>query len=196
MFLIERESKNEIIINKSRFINFLFVINELDDVQKYLDFVKSEYKDATHYCYAFIFENTKRFSDDNEPSGTAGSPMLNVLESKNLNHILTITVRYFGGIKLGSGGLTRAYTKSVTENLKNTRILEYTDGFNFDISVGFELKNKIERIFNNSINSINYDALINYNISIESKKFDEIKDLLKDIEIKNLKQIMVKKTED
>ncbi len=196
MFLIERESKNEIIISKSRFINFLFVINELDDVQKYLDFVKSEYKDATHYCYAFIFENTKRFSDDNEPSGTAGSPMLNVLESKNLNHILTITVRYFGGIKLGSGGLTRAYTKSVTENLKNTRILEYTDGFNFDISVGFELKNKIERIFNNSINSINYDALINYNISIESKKFDEIKDLLKDIEIKNLKQIMVKKTED
>lgn len=193
MFLIEKESKNEITINKSKFINYLFVINNLNDVQKYLDFVKKEYKDANHYCYAYIFDNIKRFNDDSEPTGTAGIPLLKVLENKNLNHILTITIRYFGGIKLGTGGLTRAYTKSITENLKIVNIFEYVNGFNFDINVSFDLKNTIEKKFSN-INNISYNSSINYNISINESNFNETKEFLqsKNIEMKNLKKCLIK----
>lgn len=195
MLMIDQNKKNEIIINKSRFINYLFIINEIDDVEKYLNEVKNEYKDATHYCYAYIFENVKRFNDDGEPSGTAGVPILNVLESHDLNHVLAITVRYFGGVKLGAGGLVRAYTKSVTENLKDLKIEEYVDGFNFDISFPYELKEIFDPKLKEYIKGISYSDCINYNICVKNENFDEIKSLCDkyNIEIKNLKSLKIKK---
>ena len=195
MLMIEKNKKCEIIVQKSRFINFLFIIDNLDDVNVYLDEIKKEYKDATHYCYAYIFDNIKRFSDDNEPSGTAGVPMLNVLENKNLNHILTITVRYFGGIKLGAGGLVRAYTKSVTENLKDLEICEYVDGFNFDVKIPYELKDIFETKLKEHVQNKYYDIFINYELCAKVEKFDELKQLLDkyNIKIENLRKTKIKK---
>ena len=194
MLMIEKNAKNEILINKSKFINYLFILNSTDDVLKYLNEVKSEYKDATHYCYAYIFGNIKHFSDDNEPSGTAGVPMLNVLESNNLNNILAITVRYFGGIKLGAGGLVRAYTKSVTENLKNINMCEYIDGYSFKITFSYELKDVLENKLSEYVQNKYYDNYINYNLCVKADKFIELKELLKKygIEIKELKKIKIK----
>lgn len=194
MLMIEKNKKNEIVINKSRFINFLFIIEDLNDVEKYLNEVKQEYKDATHYCYAFILDNTKRFNDDNEPGGTAGMPILNVLESNNLNHVLAVTVRYFGGIKLGAGGLVRAYTKSVTENLKDLNVFEYVDGYIFDISIQYELKDIMEPKLKEYITSKNYSDTINYNLSVKENDFDNLKELFikHNIEIKNLKNTKIK----
>ena len=195
MLMIEKNKKCEIIVQKSRFINFLFIIDNLDDVNVYLDEIKKEYKDATHYCYAYIFDNIKRFSDDNEPSGTAGVPMLNVLENKNLNHILTITVRYFGGIKLGAGGLVRAYTKSVTENLKDLEICEYVDGFKFDVKIPYELKDIFETKLKEHVQNKYYDIFINYELCAKVEKFDELKQLLDkyNIKIENLRKTKIKK---
>lgn len=194
--MIEKNKKNEIVINKSRFINYLFVISKIEDVDSYISQVKEEYKDATHYCYAYIFDNIKRFSDDSEPSGTAGVPMLNVLETNNLNHILAITVRYFGGIKLGAGGLVRAYTKSVTENLKDLNICEYVDGFNFDISVPYDLKDLFEVKLKEYTNSKVYGEFINYNLNVKKEEFDKLNDLFiqHNINIKNLIEIKIKDT--
>lgn len=194
MLMIEKNKKNEIVINKSRFINFLFIIEDLNDVEKYLNEVKQEYKDATHYCYAFILDNTKRFNDDNEPGGTAGMPILNVLESNNLNHVLAVTVRYFGGIKLGAGGLVRAYTKSVTENLKDLKIAEYVDGYIFDISIPYELKDIMEPKLKEYTITKNYSDTINYNLSVKENDFDNLKELFikHNIEIKNLKNTKIK----
>lgn len=196
MLMIEKNKKNEIVINKSRFINYLFVISKIEDVDSYISQVKEEYKDATHYCYAYIFDNIKRFSDDSEPSGTAGVPMLNVLETNNLNHILAITVRYFGGIKLGAGGLVRAYTKSVTENLKDLNICEYVDGFNFDISVPYNLKDLFEVKLKEYTNSKVYGEFINYNLNVKKEEFDKLNDLFiqHNINIKNLIEIKIKDT--
>ena len=112
MFTIENNVSNEIIINKSRFICYLFKVDNLYDVKKYIEEIKLEYKDATHYCYSYIIGNVKKAFDDKEPSHTAGLPMLNVLENKKLDNILAIVVRYFGGTKLGAGGLVRAYTEA------------------------------------------------------------------------------------
>lgn len=124
MYTIKENIKNEIIINKSRFITRVYKVSDKKEVDDILNNIKKEYKDATHYCYAYIIENTKRFNDDGEPSHTAGMPILNVLENKGLNNILAIVIRYFGGIKLGAGGLVRAYTSSVAEALKKTTIIQ------------------------------------------------------------------------
>ena len=109
MNTIENDVKDEYIINKSKFITHVLKVKDIIDCKEKIINIKNEYKDATHNCFAYVIDNTKRFSDDGEPSGTAGMPILNVIESNNLNHVLIIVTRYFGGIKLGAGGLFRAY---------------------------------------------------------------------------------------
>ena len=106
---------NEIIINKSRFIAYNYELDSLEDVKTILESLKKEHKKANHFCYAYIYKkevNSEKCSDDKEPGGTAGYPIMNVIKKKNLTNILVVVVRYFGGIKLGAGGLTRAYTKA------------------------------------------------------------------------------------
>ena len=114
---------NEIIIKNSRFICVFMKINSID-ISNILDKIKEEYPKATHYCYAYVYNDIQRFSDDGEPGGTAGMPILNVLENNNLNYVLCIVIRYFGGIKLGAGGLVRAYTKAVTNALDKTKLTD------------------------------------------------------------------------
>ena len=110
-----KNNTNTIIIKNSRFICLLYQVNNIEEINKYLDEAKKTYKDATHYCYAYIIDNISKCSDDGEPSNTAGLPMLQVLKHNNLNNVLCIVIRYFGKILLGAGGLVRAYSKSVTE---------------------------------------------------------------------------------
>ena len=123
MYTIKENVKNEIMVNKSRFITCLYKVNNVNKIHMLLDNIKKEYKDATHYCYAYIVGNNKKASDDKEPAHTAGMPMLNVLESKKLNNVLAVVIRYFGGVKLGTGGLVRAYSSSVSEAIDKTEII-------------------------------------------------------------------------
>ena len=118
MKTISSNIENEIVINKSRFICKIYKVYNEEEVLDKLKDIKKEYKDATHYCYSYIIDNTKRFNDDGEPGGTAGMPILNVLENSNLNYILAVVIRYFGGIKLGAGGLLRAYSSAANEATK------------------------------------------------------------------------------
>ena len=156
MNTIKENVENEIVITKSRFICLLYKINNINDVNDILTNLKREYKDATHHCYAYIFGNEKRFSDDNEPNHTAGIPILNVLENKELDNVLAVVIRYFGGIKLGTGGLVRAYTNAVTEALNKTEI----------VALKKECKMKIEFSYED-IESINY-YLNDYDITYKS----------------------------
>lgn len=106
---------NEIVINKSRFIAYKFDLTTLDEVKEILAYLCREHKKATHICYAYVFNVgvvSEKACDDGEPNGTAGYPILNVIKKKNLQNTFVAVVRYFGGIKLGAGGLTRAYTKA------------------------------------------------------------------------------------
>ena len=114
MYTIKENIENTIIINKSKFITYIIKINNEEEALNNLKLLKEKYKDATHHCYSYITGNTKRFNDDGEPGGTAGMPILNVLENNDLTNILCVVIRYFGCIKLGAGGLVRDYTKSVT----------------------------------------------------------------------------------
>lgn len=119
MNLTLNNQENTIIIKKSKFICILSNVSNIKEAEEILDQVKLEHKKATHFPYAYIIDNNIKKSDDKEPLNTAGLPILNVLQKKELNNILCIVVRYFGGIKLGHGGLIRAYYKAVSETLKN-----------------------------------------------------------------------------
>lgn len=117
-----------LIEKKSKFVGLLFEITSKEQVVEILENIKQQHKKATHICYAYKITNGQeivKFSDDGEPNGTAGRPILNVIEKKNLTNILVVVVRYFGGIKLGAGGLCRAYTKCTSmlfgENDGNNR---------------------------------------------------------------------------
>ncbi|MGM9850084.1 MAG: IMPACT family protein [Bacilli bacterium] len=163
MLSISSNISNEIVINKSRFITFLYRVDSLNDISKYIDDLSLRYKDSTHICYAYILDNIKRFSDDGEPGGTAGMPILNVLENKNLNHILCCVVRYFGGIKLGAGGLVRAYSNSSSKILDLANIIELTPGKLCSISFKYDDTKIIDKLLSDC-NIINkeYNDYVTY----------------------------------
>lgn len=111
-FRAVREGQTETVIERSRFIAFTQTVSSEAEAEAFLAGLRSRYRDATHVCYGYVADETgsvQRFSDDGEPSGTAGMPILEVVKSNGLKRSLVAVVRYFGGIKLGAGGLTRAY---------------------------------------------------------------------------------------
>ena len=119
MKIIKSNKENIIIVNKSKFIGIVKKINNKEEIQDILKQFSNKYPDATHICYAYILPNIEKYSDDGEPLGTAGIPILDLLKKNDLNYIIAIVIRYFGGIKLGSNGLIRAYTSTIKELLTN-----------------------------------------------------------------------------
>ena len=124
MRIIEKNVENEIIIKKSKFITKLIYIEDIDEINNIISTLKKEHKKCTHICYAYRINGKEKAVDDGEPSGTAGRPILNVLQKKDVSNVLAIVIRYFGGIKLGAGGLVRAYTGSISEAFKLINIIE------------------------------------------------------------------------
>ena len=118
--------ESEIVIDKSRFITTLYPVDNVDTINDLLTKIRKKYYDATHNCYAYIIDNgnIQKCSDDGEPSKTAGYPMLDVLKKNDMTNVLAVTTRYFGGIKLGAGGLVRAYSSSVSTALKDVTFFE------------------------------------------------------------------------
>lgn len=176
-------------IKNSKFITLLFKINDNFNLEEILNNVKVKYPKATHYCYAYRLIGKEKSSDDGEPGGTAGIPMLNVLIKEDIVNVLAVTVRYFGGIKLGAGGLVRAYTKSLTTSLEETNYIDLIDGYIIEITEDYSnskqldyiLKNIniIDKQFNNNITYIielpknNINILNNYNYKIIEEKLIE-----------------------
>ncbi len=149
MKIIINNKENKIIINKSKFFGFVKRVYTKEDIDSYLEIIKNTYKDATHICYAYILDSEKKYFDDKEPTGTAGLPILDILEKNNLNHILAVVVRYFGGTKLGSNGLLRAYSGTIkeliTDNTKEEEI-----GYLIKIIEDYSNSEKIDYIIKDS----------------------------------------------
>lgn len=171
LFSIKKNDIYEEIIKYSRFISLIFKVYSKEEVNYYLEKVKEEYPSATHYCYAYVIDNNVKSSDDGEPSKTAGIPILNQITSNNLNYVLIVVVRYFGGVKLGAGPLTRAYAKLAREVIKKENIITLTLGYDIDITFNYSDIKAIDyilgdsRIINKEFNDIvNYNAYVNQDI--------------------------------
>jgi len=174
MYSIKKNSIYLYEIKKSKFYALLYKIDNEQDINKYLERAKENYKDATHYCFAYKVNNLKKCNDDGEPSGTAGLPILEVLDKKNIDNVLCIVVRYFGGIKLGAGGLIRAYANSVKEALENNEIIELIDGLEIELETDYENKKEIEYLFKNNIKEANYQEKITYTLRIKKDDLDKL----------------------
>ena len=190
MYTIKDNSIYELVIKNSKFITVLYKVSNISDIESKLNDIRNEYPDATHYCYGYIIDDIKKASDDGEPSGTAGIPILKVLESNNLTNVLCIVIRYFGGIKLGANGLIRAYTKSVANAIKETKLNKLIDGINVDIMFSYEQVKEIDYLLKDSkINNKSFDEEITYNIDILPSLLDTIKN--KNISYKVIENIKI-----
>lgn len=132
---------HEIEIKKSRFITYLYPIQTEEEFDQHLAAIRKEHYKATHHCQAFILNDDsaiQRMSDDGEPSGTAGVPMLEVLKRNHLTYIMAVTVRYFGGTKLGAGGLIRAYSSAVSETLNQATLIANATQMVVDLTLDYK----------------------------------------------------------
>lgn len=185
MKTIKEDVTSELIINKSKFITILTNVNNVEEANEKLNYYKNVYKNATHYCTAYIIDSHIKCSDDKEPSGTAGIPILNVLKNNNLQHILCIVIRYFGGIKLGTGGLTRAYSNSVSKAILEATITNLTEGYYLEISFNYNDTKTIDNILKNYEIKKTYNQDITYSFKISKEEFNKIEPII----IKNTKII-------
>lgn len=148
MKVINKNFSTELIIKNSKFICLLYKIENTSDIKKILKMTKDLHPKATHCCYAYIIGNITKSFDDGEPSGTAGMPILSVLKKEELTNILCIVVRYFGGIKLGSNGLIRAYSKSVKQCLEQIKYNKLIPGYLIKITTHYDQIKNLEYILN------------------------------------------------
>lgn len=189
---ISNNIENTIIIKNSKFITNLFIVEDIEEVNRYINLIKDKYRDANHNCYAYVVGNIKKCSDDGEPSGTAGMPMIRVLERKELNNILVIVTRYFGGIKLGANGLVRAYTNSVSETLDMVDIVDTIKGYNIDIIFNFSDIKRIDYLLKDiKVLNKEYNDVVKYNLNVESYLLDVLKE--NNIKYNVNKEVYVKK---
>lgn len=144
---VYRGGLGEIVEKKSRFIAEVFPVTSEEEAMQYLEEARKRYWDARHHCWAYVLgrnPSAERMSDDGEPAGTAGKPILEVIRGRQITDVLVIVTRYFGGTLLGTGGLVRAYTASAAEGLKHSEIITRFHGFKLRIAADYTSLGKIQ----------------------------------------------------
>ena len=170
---------------KSKFIANIFHVETREEAENIIKETRKKYSDARHNCYAYSIldktTNITKSSDDGEPSGTAGIPILNVILNKKIYNVLIVVTRYFGGILLGTGGLVRAYTNSAVEVINNSHIVHMEKGVQIKFSINYNDLGKIKYYFTvNKCNIVNifYGQFIEITVDVKEK-------IAKDIENNN-----------
>ena len=182
---IKNKQTTELIIKNSRFIGILMPFSKVEDFDILYQEIKDTYKDANHYCYAYILgdhQEQQKYSDNGEPSQTAGLPMLEVLKKQDVTNILAITIRYFGGIKLGASGLIRAYAKSVSENIKEITFTSKKSFTRIEITIPFDHIGHVEHYLRSEfvLDETTYDHQVHYFLELPSSKLKEVKDAVQE----------------
>lgn len=158
--ILQKNVCAEIVEKKSRFIANLYHVETSLEAEKIIKDIKKKYYDAKHNCFAYIVFNEKKIqkksSDDGEPSGTAGAPMLEILEKQSIYNVVVVVTRYFGGVLLGTGGLVRAYSDALKKALENASIIRQEPGYEIDVKLIYADFEKFKYYCNkNNINIIN-----------------------------------------
>lgn len=145
---VRADSETEYVINRSRFIGRCFAVTEEAQALAILERIRKQHWDATHNCFAYrLRSGAARYSDDGEPQGTAGLPMMEVLKKRDLYDLLVISTRYFGGILLGAGGLVRAYTRSTSDAVDAAGLMDMLPCTGFRLRVEYPYWNGVQSVF-------------------------------------------------
>lgn len=183
MYRLKEDHEAELEIKKSRFITYLHKSFTEQDAKEFIHGIRKRHPNATHHCYAFILgeqDEIQRSNDDGEPSGTAGVPMLECLSNNHMQDIVAVTVRYFGGIKLGAGGLIRAYSKSVSHALQTAIITQKQSMKKCQLDFSYDLVGKIDYFFrsqNMEILDKNYGEMVQYSFLCKHIPENEIAEI-------------------
>ena len=173
MKTIKKPVQSEINIKKSQFICCLFPTKNKKESKEIIAKINQKYSDATHNCTAYIVGDGEGFDDNGEPGGTAGKPMINVLRKNELHNVTAVVTRYFGGIKLGAGGLVRAYSKSVMESVSKAEIVEVEEYDVYEITFEYtDIKTVDGEVRNNSLEAIDkqYSDKVQYHVVSKNRQ--------------------------
>ncbi len=186
-------------IKKSKFITYVKYIENEDDAKNFIQNIKDKHHDATHNCSAYVLGDIIRKDDDGEPSGTAGQPIADVLLYKNISNVCIVVTRYFGGIKLGAGGLVRAYSSSASLAIDQTKIVPIVTGYITEIKFNFKQSKQVDYYLEKNKITIlkkEFESKITYQILLNESNYKEVVTNLKSInhliEFKILKETMVR----
>ncbi|MCF4008698.1 YigZ family protein [Rheinheimera sp. UJ63] len=165
----------------SDFLTFLQPITDREIALQWLQHYRERYKDANHVCWAYIIGNTRQpltqaFSDDGEPSGTAGKPMLHVLTERELGNTLAVVVRYFGGVKLGAGGLVRAYSAAVSQAANLAELTTVSPQSELTVRVSFAAEARLRQMlqqYGGEVLAIRYQQQVEISIRLPEQAEDE-----------------------
>ena len=192
---IAKRADVEQVIEKSRFIAHIISVSSKEEADAFVATIKKEYKDATHNVPAYVIGDKMQIqwgSDDGEPQGTSGAPIVQMLVSEGLTNVCVVVTRYFGGVKLGTGGLVRAYTSSAKLAIEDAGILEVRDYKEFEIDLPYNQLAKFqnaEKEMPFSIESIEYLESLKIKLKFESEFEDTVADFLTDFTKGNFKKI-------
>lgn len=179
--------KTEIEIKKSRFIGLGYPIDSTVEAREILKDIRKEYPDSRHVCYAFVFGKKSThmgMSDDGEPNGTAGRPMLEVVKGSGYENILVAAVRYFGGIKLGTGGLVKAYTEITQEVVAGIEVEEFVEKSSLKINIPYNIYESIKKNITEYQGSIKKEEFLGdvyIEIEIPTSEVAKLKDRTRDL---------------
>ncbi|SHM97001.1 YigZ family protein [Gracilibacillus kekensis] len=152
-FTVKAEGSDQLIIQKSRFIGYVKRVSSEQEAQDFIQAIKKKHADANHNCSAYMIgehDQIQKANDDGEPSGTAGVPIMEVLKKRELKDTVVVITRYFGGTKLGAGGLIRAYSSTTTLTINTTGVVERKRMQTFHVKVDYTMLGKIENELRNS----------------------------------------------
>ena len=175
---IKENSYDEFVEKKSTFITHLVRVTSEEEAREFIQKMKKKHYDATHVCSCYVVGDNNeitRANDDGEPSGTAGAPMLDVLVKNEIKNVCATVIRYFGGTKLGTGGLVRAYGGSVINALKNATLVERKDALEIRLELDYSLNGKIEYEIEKTnfiVNNLEYTDKIIYTIYVMEEDYD------------------------
>ncbi|AME10014.1 IMPACT family protein [Gemella sp. oral taxon 928] len=184
---IKENSYDEFIEKKSTFITHLVRINNEEDAKPFIQKMRKKHYNATHVCSCYVIGDNNeitRANDDGEPSGTAGTPMLDILVKNNIKNVCAVVIRYYGGTKLGTGGLVRAYSGGVINALKNSTLVERKNAFEIKIELDYNLNGKIEyeiQKTNFIVNHLDYTDKIIYTIYVIQEDIENFNNWIADI---------------
>ncbi len=175
-YTIKEYGESELIIQKSRFIGYAKRVNAEKEAQDFIQSIKKKHYDATHNCSAYLigdYDEIQKANDDGEPGGTAGVPILEVIKKKELKYTVIVVIRYFGGIKLGAGGLVRVYSSAASQVIAETGIIERKLVQEYLIEVEYTFLGKIQNEIKETdfvLNNICFENLVTLSIMVDVGK--------------------------
>lgn len=184
---LKGNAQTEFTEKKSVFIGNAGRVESEEEARAFIDGVKAKYKDARHHVYAYTLgenENIQRYSDDGEPQGTGGIPVLEVIRRSSLRNTVVVVTRYFGGVLLGAGGLTRAYVRGASEVLKAAGILERVEGHVVSINMTYELLGKVQHFLREETVHIEdsiFGEDVEVTVHIEEEKMESLLDGIREL---------------